>query len=82
MVKNEPNVTRGNSVVLGKEFYTFDLTHYGKQGGAQRYEFWVHCIFLVLAPWLSVAILNGFIINNLLVRARSKLSMRYLVFVR
>ena len=24
-----------------------------------RYEFWVHCIFIVLAPWISIAVMNA-----------------------
>lgn len=30
-----------------------------------RYEFWVHCIFLVLVPWVTIFSLNLFIIKRL-----------------
>lgn len=38
---------------------------YGASKGSLMYEFWVHCIFLVLAPWFSIAVLNALIIRKL-----------------
>jgi len=40
-------------------------TDYAKKGSAQNYEFWVHCMFLVLFPWGSIAIINAWIISAL-----------------
>ena len=44
-------------------------TDYGKNL-APGYEFWVHCIFLVLAPWAAIAFFNGGIIYALHKRAK------------
>eukprot|EP00794_Sanderia_malayensis_P019594 gene19594-21522_t len=41
-------------------------TAYAKRGSAVQYEFWVHCMFLVLAPWATIAVLNAWIIVTLL----------------
>ncbi|KAK7475812.1 hypothetical protein BaRGS_00032958 [Batillaria attramentaria] len=40
-------------------------TAYQEGEGAMRYEFWVHCIFLVLVPWFSVFSLNFTIITKI-----------------
>eukprot|EP00794_Sanderia_malayensis_P010844 gene10844-11997_t len=45
--------------------YTHVETEFAKTGGAKHYEFWVHCMFLVLAPWASIALFNGGIIYSL-----------------
>ena len=39
-------------------------TDFQKGEGGMRYEFWVHCIFLVLVPWFSVFTLNLLIISR------------------
>ena len=54
--------------INGTVSYSLGLTEYAQSGSAQRYEFWVHCMFLVLAPWLSVAVLNSLIIRAILKR--------------
>lgn len=46
------------------------LSDYGKSNGSINYEFWVHCIFLVLAPWASIAFCNAGIVYGLHKRAR------------
>ncbi|XP_053398767.1 FMRFamide receptor-like [Mercenaria mercenaria] len=33
-------------------------------GGSKNYEFWVHCMFLVLAPWATIFVLNMLIIQR------------------
>jgi 7 transmembrane receptor (rhodopsin family). len=40
-------------------------TDYGSSQHSINYEFWAHCIVLVLVPWAVIAILNGLIIFNL-----------------
>jgi len=45
--------------------YNLELTEYGNTDGSKNYEFWVHCIFLVLAPWFSIVTLNALIIYKL-----------------
>ncbi|KAL4217737.1 hypothetical protein ACF0H5_022477 [Mactra antiquata] len=42
----------------------FKPTEYGAGEGSKHYEFWVHCMFLVLAPWASIFILNMLIIQK------------------
>ena len=37
-----------------------------------RYEFWVHCMFLVLVPWFSLLCLNGGIIWSMKRKKASK----------
>ena len=45
--------------------FSLELTEYGNTDGSKNYEFWVHCIFLVLAPWLSIVVLNSLIVYKL-----------------
>ena len=45
--------------------YSVELTEYGASEHSVNYEFWAHCIVLVLAPWASIAILNALIIFTL-----------------
>ena len=52
------------------------LSEYGKSSGSVNYEFWVHCIFLVLAPWASIAICNAGIIYALHKRTK-KLATKF-----
>ncbi|XP_065056171.1 G-protein coupled receptor daf-37-like [Rhopilema esculentum] len=59
----EPSNTDGNDTEC------FKPSKYGSSKGAVNYEFWVHCIFLVLAPWASIAFFNGGIIRALQKRA-------------
>ncbi|KAL8618968.1 hypothetical protein ACOMHN_018351 [Nucella lapillus] len=40
-------------------------TEFQKGEGGIRYEFWIHCIFLVLVPWFSVFTLNLLIISKI-----------------
>lgn len=42
----------------------FRPTEYGAGEGSKHYEFWVHCMFLVLAPWATIFILNMLIIQR------------------
>jgi hypothetical protein len=39
-------------------------TEFQKGEAGIRYEFWVHCIFLVLVPWFTVFTLNLQIIQR------------------
>ena len=43
---------------------TYKLTEFGKGVGSQNYEFWVHCMFLVLVPWVTIFTLNMLIIRQ------------------
>ncbi len=52
------------------EGYINGETEYAKRGDAKRYEFWVHCMFLVLAPWILVAFFNCGIVFSLTKRAK------------
>lgn len=40
-------------------------TEFQKGEGGIRYEFWIHCIFLVLVPWFTVFTLNLLIISKI-----------------
>ena len=42
----------------------FRLSAYGSGSGSMNYEFWVHCMFLVLAPWATIFVLNMLIIQR------------------
>ncbi|KAK3585780.1 hypothetical protein CHS0354_010552 [Potamilus streckersoni] len=42
----------------------FAKAEFGQTGGSDQYEFWVHCMFLVLVPWVTIFILNMFIIRE------------------
>ena len=50
--------------------YQLQVTKYGHSKSAQMYEFWVHCMFLVLAPWATIAVLNSLIIHSMLSRTK------------
>ena len=43
----------------------FKATEYGAGEGSAKYEFWVHCMFLVLAPWATIFVLNMLIIREI-----------------
>ncbi|XP_066918929.1 FMRFamide receptor-like isoform X1 [Clytia hemisphaerica] len=45
--------------------YKITHTEYGASEASTNYEFWAHCIALVLGPWVVIAILNGLIIKIL-----------------
>ncbi|XP_002160368.1 G-protein coupled receptor daf-37 isoform X1 [Hydra vulgaris] len=45
--------------------WKIEKTLYGKSKAADNYEFWLHCIFLVLAPWICIAVLNSIILYKL-----------------
>ena len=40
------------------------FAEFGSTHGSQMYEFWVHCMFLVLVPVVSIFILNMLIIRQ------------------
>lgn len=44
-------------------------TVYSKTGASERYEFWIHCMLLVLLPWFGLFALNGSIIWSMRQRA-------------
>ena len=45
--------------------YSIAPKEYESGHGSKNYEFWVHCIFVVLTPWVMIAILNGLIVYKL-----------------
>lgn len=48
----------------GPEEDAFSYTDFGAGEGSMRYEFWVHCMFLVLVPWATIFMLNMLIIRK------------------
>uniref|UniRef100_A0A2C9L706 G-protein coupled receptors family 1 profile domain-containing protein n=1 Tax=Biomphalaria glabrata TaxID=6526 RepID=A0A2C9L706_BIOGL len=44
---------------------TFRMTEFGGGAGGQFYEFWIHCIILILIPWVSVLTMNIMIIRKI-----------------
>lgn len=55
----------------------FVLTDFGQGKGALVYTFGVHCIFLVLVPWIAIFTLNLLILRHVLIsRRRAKLDKR------
>ncbi|XP_062580728.1 FMRFamide receptor-like [Saccostrea cucullata] len=48
----------------------FSYTDFGKSEGSLKYEFWVHCMFLVLFPWLSLLTFNILIIKTVVTSNR------------
>ncbi|KAK3091717.1 hypothetical protein FSP39_022110 [Pinctada imbricata] len=51
----------------------FAFTEFGAGEGSMRYEFWVHCIVLVLVPWFTIFVLNLLIIHRV-VKTNQKMS--------
>lgn len=49
----------------------YKATEYGAGAGSATYEFWVHCMFLVLVPWATI-----FILNMLIIRTISKMNRK------
>lgn len=43
---------------------TYRKSDFGKSTGSHYYEFWVHCVFLVLGSWLGILVLNILIIRQ------------------
>ena len=50
--------------------YQLQMTEYGKSESAQMYEFWIHCMILVLVPWATIAFLNASIIYAMVKRTK------------
>jgi len=53
-----------------KDGYTSYPTEYGSSEAALMYEFWVYCMFMVLVPWATIAVLNAIIIYSMLSRTK------------
>ena len=51
-------------LLLEGQEWSWQETSYGASEGRAKYEFWVHCILLILLPWGSVALLNTSIIRQ------------------
>jgi len=45
-------------VEVEPEKWIWEKTEYAESESGSRYEFWVHCIFIVLAPWMLIAAFN------------------------
>lgn len=58
---------------------SYTLTKFGKGAGGIAYSFWVHCMFLVLVPWISISALNILILRRVRIsRMRAKLDKQKL----
>ena len=57
-----PAVVNGTTII--------STTAYGLTNGAELYDLWVHCMFLVLVPWIIITVLNSLIIHKLLFKTR------------
>lgn len=55
----EAHQMENNATTIG---VVIQRSSFGKSEAALQYEFWLHCIVLVLTPWLIVAVLNIMII--------------------
>jgi len=53
-----------------KDGYSSYPTEYGSSEAALMYEFWVYCMFMVLVPWATIAVLNAIIIHSMLSRTK------------
>lgn len=60
---------------------SYEQTDYGKGHGSQNYEFWVHCMFLVLVPWITILCLNVLIIRQV-VKTGAKMADRKSVYAK
>ena len=58
----------------------YDYTEFGKGNGSKMYEFWVHCMFIVLVPWITILCLNLMIICRVTKLNRYATSPFYLPF--
>ena len=54
------------------EKWTSGKTDYGQTHGAMMYDFWGHCMLLVLIPWVLITVLNLLIILKLYKRPAVK----------
>ncbi|BFZ15848.1 hypothetical protein BsWGS_18887 [Bradybaena similaris] len=54
-----------NSTSVQAAGVAFAPTTFTTGEGGQLYEFWVHCIFMILAPWTSIFFMNIMIIIKL-----------------
>jgi len=43
----------------------YQYTEFGIGSGSKLYEFWVHCMFLVLAPWITIMYMNLAIVRRI-----------------
>ncbi|CAG5115072.1 unnamed protein product [Candidula unifasciata] len=51
-----------NNSNIEKPKVAFTQTNFGAGEGGKFYEFWIHCIVLILVPWVSVLYMNIMII--------------------
>lgn len=63
---NVPHFFFYRPIKLGSDGYELQKSKFGKSSPAKIYEFWIHCIFLTLGPWLIVVVLNAIIIKSLI----------------
>ena len=64
-VVNLPHFFTFHAVEIKNGKWEIVSTEYGSSQLSINYEFWIHCIALVLGPWSVIAILNVIIIFNL-----------------
>ncbi|XP_057316816.1 galanin receptor 2a-like [Hydractinia symbiolongicarpus] len=55
--------------------YKLNKTDFGTGNGGVINQFWVHCVFLILVPFLSILVLNILIIRKLSTRAKKTYSI-------
>uniref|UniRef100_A0A0B6Z4T9 G-protein coupled receptors family 1 profile domain-containing protein n=1 Tax=Arion vulgaris TaxID=1028688 RepID=A0A0B6Z4T9_9EUPU len=55
----------GNSTKVAEPKAAFASTEFGSGSGGQIYEFWIHCIILILIPWVTVFTMNIMIIKKI-----------------
>lgn len=62
---NLPHFFTYHVAETGNGTYQLSMTKFGHSDASIKYEFWAHCIVLVLVPWFTIAILNAAIICRL-----------------
>ncbi|GFN76151.1 FMRFamide receptor [Plakobranchus ocellatus] len=56
-----------NTEKMMERVVTFEMTEFTKGASGQFYEFWIHCMILILIPWATV-----FFMNIMIIRAVSR----------
>jgi len=56
--------------------YSEIKTYYGKSRSAEYYDFWAHCMVLVLVPWFTIFTLNVAIIHKLITKKKLQVNKK------
>ncbi|KAK0049610.1 FMRFamide receptor [Biomphalaria pfeifferi] len=64
-IHSNNSVGRGERVPGIEPRMSYELSEFGSSPGGVFFEFWIHCIIVLLVPWMVVLVLNLLIIRKI-----------------